>query len=371
MADDNASHPEDPQACRGKLAERFEAQLQDCWDYLYGETLGKGDEERLQALAEGFSFKKGKTPRYEDPLMVAYYQLKYGCLYAFDYYCAYTLALKWLQLAAGLSNPRISSFGCGSGLDCWAAHYAACDPSIGAIPDWHGYDLSEWGHPEGDGHRLVPPGEGYRIHVSSDGLLAYFENGAERESDVYFFPRIVSELQKNGGVLLDEACDAIVRRAKSFKKDRFVVCISMRKPDDPSEREACGRILDAFASAGHEPATDLPAEARELLPERVRNNPRFHEVQGGKYKTYRIKHESKEDGFPLTELVPEGSVFLQDGEINVRKLGEECSRFHAGGGTCGIKSKRCTAKGCTLRGSSMNNTKYIGWYIVLFQRGES
>ena len=163
------------------------------------------------------SFVQGRTPNYESLAQQNLYLLRYFSAYLFEYHAAY----KKLQDAKFLDgDPRITSLGCGSGIDGAAADF------VYKKYTYRGIDRVRWGQwfakespCIGDAGAFVPVSD-----------------------NVFVFPKSLGELPD--GVVNTLACKLPKTSAKK-------ICIinSRRKADAP-DGAACKKILKGFESAG-------------------------------------------------------------------------------------------------------------------------
>ena len=163
------------------------------------------------------SFAQGRTPNYESIAQQNLYLLRYFSAYLFEYHLAY----QKLQGARFLDGaPRITSLGCGSGIDGAAAKFVFDDYS------YRGIDLVRWGKWFAE----EPP------CIGDAGAFTPIHD------NVFVFPKSLGELP--GWVVDALACNLPKTSA------RKVCIINSRRKETASDGPACSKILQGFSSAG-------------------------------------------------------------------------------------------------------------------------
>ena len=261
--------------------------------YLHGclatvqKAMDEGDFASLRDVHfwKGENDTEGHLPDYGNPTTVAYYQLRFACGYAFEYYTIYRLTLEWLK-RLGQEEFSVVSLGCGSGLDRYSLELAINDVDYGTncyldykddkhgwmgdARRWFGVDIAKWGKPDGVVTEGFPAHDNV-VKVFDGGVVEYFQRCSPRlapyaycDKNVFLFPRILSELDEP---VVDDLVRAI--REASYCHDRIVVCVANRAASfsmgETSEQTNSRRVISAFKEAGFLQAKQLPEELMESL----------------------------------------------------------------------------------------------------------
>ena len=243
------------------LASQFEDYLLDCRKVV-STAINSTDAAQLEDALDRLKDVqfKGRVPDYTNPITASYYQLRYACGYAFEYYCMYRLLLGWMQ-QSGCNRLSIASLGCGVGLDYYALNRALEDsgaddwmkPINQDESFWHGVDLQgsgEWGGPsEYKGAGRPFPDDGL-ISRYPDGAAGYFAAHADDAvpcpNNVFFFPRMLSEICDDRGKVTQLVESIQNASIKAWEEgEPFWVCIANRSDHGP-EIGVGQEVVDAF-----------------------------------------------------------------------------------------------------------------------------
>ena len=140
---------------------------------------------------------------YEDDLQAAYYMLKYGNYYAFEYVFAYSVACALLmeqQPSVCKDGIRALSFGCGTMLDALSLDYVLkqfrnCDKTIEAL-SYAGVDICEWADQTKIDFSKIET-ENNKFIFKKCSMENYWDQDAEYDCNVLFFPKVLGELPEN------------------------------------------------------------------------------------------------------------------------------------------------------------------------------
>ena len=192
--------------------------LQQIFDDFKGEIEYSGDT--LCGLKR-LSFEAGGLPNYNDIQIQRLYLLRYVFAYAFEYTKMYEEVLQDMDNPTAIS---VASIGCGNGIDYWALvqalkNYWNQECNIRYV----GIDEIDWNY------RIEKRLQDEMIYLVGNAKQ-YFEKAEQLISDVYFFPKSISEFTEDE---MKAIVDAF--RNKTIKKDTIYLCISIRKNEYSQE----------------------------------------------------------------------------------------------------------------------------------------
>lgn len=184
------------------------------------------------------NFEAGAFPDYEDINIQQLYLLRYAFSYAFEYSRMY---LEVLNQMKSVDHISVTSVGCGSMIDYWSLvhaleklHKENC--SIRYV----GIDKIDWNY-------KISGRKNDKVRCLIGNADYFFTNNKQFISDVYFFPKSISEFS-------DSELDAMANSfsSKNIQKDKFFVCISLRENPGSMDRDIqktkC--IIDAIHKNG-------------------------------------------------------------------------------------------------------------------------
>lgn len=204
----------------------------------------KGKKFR-EKLASGYTmcscdslrFNEGNLPDYRYYIVQDLYAMRYDLAYAHEYKRMYT---RLLQRMSPGSELEVTSLGCGNMVDYWSLKRvlpANCRVS------YHGVDVIDWDD-------KFAGCKGDKIDFSLQYISDYLYDCDELESDVYVFPKSISEID-------DDELEAICRiiSEKGFAKDEVHFLFSMRANQYSLERDMAktDKICAAIRAAGMMP----------------------------------------------------------------------------------------------------------------------
>lgn len=190
------------------------------------------------------SFEAGGLPNYNNVQMQRLYLLRYAFSYAFEYTKMYEEVLQ------DMGNPTeiaVASIGCGNMIDYWAL-VQAIENSMGLDCDvkYIGVDEIDWAY-----KFAIRPQDEVRYYL--ENAKTCFDGTRRLASDVYFFPKSISEFTDNE---MKDIADAF--RNKPIVKDTIYLCISIRKNEYSQEIDICRtkQLYDALVENGFRPDSD-------------------------------------------------------------------------------------------------------------------
>ena len=169
------------------------------------------------------NFEAGALPDYEDINIQQLYLLRYAFAYAFEYSRMYLDVLSQMD---DVNNISVISVGCGSMIDYWSlVHALEMRRKIGCSIRYVGIDKIDWNY-------KIPKRQNDEVHYLIGNAADIFTNNSQFISDVYFFPKSISEFS-------DCELNAMANSfsSKKIQKNRFFVCISLREDQGSMDRD--------------------------------------------------------------------------------------------------------------------------------------
>ena len=120
----------------------------------------------------------------------------------------------------------VTSVGCGSMIDYWSlVHALEMRRKIGCSIRYVGIDKIDWNY-------KIPKRQNDEVHYLIGNAADIFTNNSQFISDVYFFPKSISEFS-------DCELNAMANSfsSKKIQKNRFFVCISLREDQGSMDRD--------------------------------------------------------------------------------------------------------------------------------------
>lgn len=194
-------------------------------------------EPTLCELKE-LTFEAGSIPDYKDIRIQQLYLLRYAFAYSFEYSEMYQEVLEQLE---NPDNISVTSIGCGSMIDYWSLiHALERNADLGRRVHYVGIDEVKWNY-------QIPARRKGEIHFLQGNVKKYFEENERFVSDVYFFPKSISEFTETEMRVMTNSL-----AHKPIEKDTVFLCVSIRSDKGSWERDFAKiqRIVKAFASNG-------------------------------------------------------------------------------------------------------------------------
>lgn len=194
-----------------------------------------GIKEYLQFVADDFcayldempklcdlkevNFDQGLLPNYSDIHVQQLYLLRYAYSYAFEYYIIYRRIL--LMSSRFKNSIKISSVGCGNGMDYWALAYALEEMGRGECSiDYRGNDKIKWNY-------RIEARANDRVNFIDKDIRKCMDSVGNFDSDVYIFPKSICEFD-------NKSIKAILKafQNKKIENQEFYLVVSMRANED-------------------------------------------------------------------------------------------------------------------------------------------
>lgn len=169
------------------------------------------------------NFEAGALPDYTDINIQQLYLLRYAFAYAFEYSGMYLDVLSQMDDANHIS---VTSVGCGSMIDYWSLiHTLEMKSKMDCSIRYVGIDIIDWNY-------KIPQRQNDEVHYLIGNAADIFTNNSQFISDVYFFPKSISEFT-------DSELNAMANSfsSKKIQKNRFFVCISLREDQGSMDRD--------------------------------------------------------------------------------------------------------------------------------------
>ena len=151
------------------------------------------------------------------------YLLRYAFAYAFEYSRMYLDVLAQMD---DVNNISVTSVGCGSMIDYWSlVHALEMKRKIDCSIRYDGIDKIDWNY-------KIRQRQNDELHYLIRNAADFFTNNSRFISDVYFFPKSISEFSDSELNVMANSFSS-----KKIQKDRFFVCISLREDQGSMDRD--------------------------------------------------------------------------------------------------------------------------------------
>ncbi len=204
---------------------------------VYSELKNQVDRGENLCELKTLSFEGGSLPDYTNVQIQRLYLLRYAFAYVFEYETMYDEVLEKMHEPHTLS---VTSIGCGSLLDYWALARVIKKRKLDSRVEYIGIDTIDWD---------------YKIESRDEDAITFYQgnaqqilkDGNELQSDVYFFPKSISEFSEDE---INEIAECF--KQKQICKDTIFVCISVRANGASMERDIqrTKKIVDALWKNG-------------------------------------------------------------------------------------------------------------------------
>lgn len=125
-----------------------------------------------------------------------------------------------------VNNISVTSVGCGSMIDYWPlVHALEMKRKIDCSIRYVGIDKIDWNY-------KIRQRQNDKLHYLIRNAADFFTNNSRFISDVYFFPKSISEFSDSE---LNVMANSLL--SKKIQKDRFFVCISLREDQGSMDRD--------------------------------------------------------------------------------------------------------------------------------------
>lgn len=179
-------------------------------------------------------FDAGRLPDYSDIHVQQYYLLRFAYAYAFEYKCMY---LYLFQNHCFGDKIKVVSIGCGTGIDYWSMVAALKEVGLkDKIINYKGIDLIDWNY-------KLPNRKRDNMHIYRGDVTDVFVNAKSFASDIYFFPKSISEFSEEQ---METICEAF--EAKPITQDKIHILVSVRSNEYhmQEDRNKVGKLIKAL-----------------------------------------------------------------------------------------------------------------------------
>lgn len=214
----------------------------DITEYLeniYNDFAKYADGSNFLCDLKSLTFEAGDVPDYRNKNIQQLYLLRYAFAYAFEYKFMYD------EVISKMGNPAkigVTSIGCGVMLDYWSLVNALkSKKNKDCEIKYVGIDKIEWKY-------KMKPRRRDKFYFLERNAIDYFNNNEKFVSDIYFFPKSISEFSLN-----DVSIMARNLSTKPIEKERLFLCISLRSDQGSMERdmEKSRMLVSAFKKNGY------------------------------------------------------------------------------------------------------------------------
>ncbi len=161
------------------------------------------------------NYSGGKLPDYNDIHIQQLYLLRYAFAYAFDYKNMYSDLFEDITFSDKI---KVVSVGCGNMIDYWALTEVLKETDNSeCIIDYTGVDIIDWNY-------KFPHREQDNVKFGNMNVAEIFQNSPPLSSDIYIFPKSISEISEKD---FDALCEVFAE--KDIIKDEFHILISLRE----------------------------------------------------------------------------------------------------------------------------------------------
>ena len=185
---------------------------------IYTDLKNEIDKGKCLCELKGLTFESDCIPNYNNIQIQRLYLLRYAFAYGFEYSHIYSEVLEKLHNPNHIS---VASIGCGAFLDYWSLIQAIEEKKkINCTVRYIGMDKANWNY-------KIGKREQDELIFKEGNAIQFFETNKEFISDVYFFPKSISEFN-------DSEIEVIVKNLKSkpMIKDKIIFCFSLRAYED-------------------------------------------------------------------------------------------------------------------------------------------
>ena len=216
--------------------------MRHCAELISGHIHDGEPDEELLAVMRSLNYLNAADNdfHYDNELYDAYYFMRYGYAYAFEYATIYGIILKDYEPDAQ-NKFGVMTLGCGSCIDAWSLAYANSKRPAGGqrILRYMGNDLNVWAirmkPEEGNAMRNAYPYDSSMLFPENENdgycedICEFLRNREDQRNykfsyNAIMFSKILNELPED---VLDDLLDIIEENADRFKSDRIhYICIS-------------------------------------------------------------------------------------------------------------------------------------------------
>lgn len=167
------------------------------------------NEQTKLCQLKGLNFAAGCLPNYNNLQIQRLYLLRYSFAYGFEYSGIYS------EVLARLHNPQkvcVASIGCGNFLDYWSLVQSIEKKNLECEVRYVGIDEIDWNY-------KFDKRDGDELYFKKGNAINFFEENKEFISDIYFFPKSISEFDaKEMNIMVNNL------QNKPILRDKLIFC---------------------------------------------------------------------------------------------------------------------------------------------------
>lgn len=192
-------------------------------ELIYADFKNEIDSGRYLCELKGLTFESDCLPDYNNIQIQRLYLLRYAFAYGFEYSHIYSEALARLH---NPNNVAVASIGCGSFLDYWSLVKTIEEKKkIDCNVRYIGIDEIDWNY-------KVEKREQDQVLFKKGNAVDFFDKNKEFISDIYFFPKSISEFSNEEMKIIIENL-----KRKRIVKDKIIFCFSIRANEYSRDRD--------------------------------------------------------------------------------------------------------------------------------------
>lgn len=192
-------------------------------DFVLNDFIAYLDENHNLCNLKSVNFDQGQIPDYQDIHVQQYYLLRYAYAYAFEYKQIYKTLFKNYTFSKKIT---VTSIGCGTMLDYWALVRVLKQTGHKEVSvKYTGIDQIAWQY-------LFPPRKKDLVVPCLNNIVAEFSQYSSLDSDIYFFPKSISEFSND-----DFNCLCDVFEKVPIDQDVVHILISVRSNQGSMARD--------------------------------------------------------------------------------------------------------------------------------------
>ena len=218
--------------------------INDYLDEILDDFVSYLDEGHELCDLKSVNFDQGRVPDYEDIHVQQYYLLRYAYAYAFEYKRMYETLFERIIPHGSLD---VTSIGCGTMIDYWAlARVLKQGPYPNVSVNYMGIDLIDW-------YYKVPERKKDTVTFCQNDVLDEFLQYGSLNSDIYFFPKSISEFSDDE---YEGLCKIFEETPISVNQLHILISVrsdqgSLKRDLQRAEQLRCAIIKNGFATDDH------------------------------------------------------------------------------------------------------------------------
>ena len=218
--------------------------INDYLDSVLGDFTVYLDEPHELCDLKSLNFDQGRVPNYEDIHIQQYYLLRYAYAYAFEYKLMYDTLFERFFPHGSID---VTSIGCGTMIDYWSLARVLKQRGFPNVSvNYIGIDQVDWCY-------KIPKRKNDTVTFCYNNAIDEFSQYNFLDSDIYFFPKSISEFSDND---YQKLCK--IFEETPITVDQFHILISVRSDQRSMKRDLqraeqlrCAIIKNGFTTNDH------------------------------------------------------------------------------------------------------------------------